>query len=370
MMGVKGARMSSSIFFSPSQFFLACLSTFTTNRNTDASYVIRSAAGQDDLWDFGTVRNIHARPGTLRKYPQALHQPLTPTTPQREPLFNVERELPFPPPPSTSPIYRQQSHSKATAGGQKTSQYAEHPKTPAGVTSRDYAALPIPTRSKHQSSGSDFETVKRGTAPPPPDQSSSTLVPPSNTSTTKGIPRSTSSILLANPSTPQRGGSTTSHHQVDSSYEHYSPAQFRQPEGEDEIYSTVRGGKGFILADREEEETRNGVSQDGRDGRDEPEEDDEEEEEVGEGTILETVLLPVLDSVRPHPPILSSLCSPGFDADEDRNEQIHNRLTNAQARNAILKLRRAIEEAERDVPGLMNVFISEVVDSVEPEPED
>ena len=51
-------------------------------------------------------------------------------------------------------------------------------------------------------------------------------------------------------------------------------------------------------------------------------------------------------------------------------QQIHNRLTNVQARNAILKLRRAIEEAERDVPGLMNVFISEVVDSVEPEPED
>lgn len=261
--------------------------------HADAVLTIRSAAGQDDLWDFGTVRNIHARPGTLRKYPQALHQPLTPTTPQREPLFNTERELPFPPPPSTSPIYRQQSHSKAAVAAQRTSQYAQHPETPAGVTSRDYAALPIPTRSKHQSSGSDFETVKRGTAPPPTDQqSSSTLVPPSNASTTKGIPRSTSSILLASSSTPQRGETTTSHHQADPSYEYYSPTQFRQPEVEDE---TLRGGKGFILADQEEEERRDGVSQD---GRDEPRDEDDDEEEVGEGTILETVLLPVLDSVR------------------------------------------------------------------------
>lgn len=45
--------------------------------------------------------------------------------------------------------------------------------------------------------------------------------------------------------------------------------------------------------------------------------------------------------------------------------QIHDRITNPQARTSILKLRRAIEQAEREVPGLLNVFISEVVDSVE-----
>lgn len=45
--------------------------------------------------------------------------------------------------------------------------------------------------------------------------------------------------------------------------------------------------------------------------------------------------------------------------------QIHDRITNPSARTSILKLRRAIEQAEHEVPGLMNVLISEIVDSVE-----
>jgi hypothetical protein len=45
--------------------------------------------------------------------------------------------------------------------------------------------------------------------------------------------------------------------------------------------------------------------------------------------------------------------------------QIHDRITNPAARASILKLRRAIEQAEREVPGLLNVFVSEIVDSVE-----
>lgn len=60
-------------------------------------------------------------------------------------------------------------------------------------------------------------------------------------------------------------------------------------------------------------------------------------------TIMHTVVLPVIDS-------------------------IHDRITNPHARQSILALRRAIEQAERDVPGLMDVLISEIVDSVEPEP--
>lgn len=50
--------------------------------------------------------------------------------------------------------------------------------------------------------------------------------------------------------------------------------------------------------------------------------------------------------------------------------QIHDRVSNVTAQAAILRLRRAIQEAEREVPGLINVFISEIVDSVEPELDD
>lgn len=45
--------------------------------------------------------------------------------------------------------------------------------------------------------------------------------------------------------------------------------------------------------------------------------------------------------------------------------QIHDRITNPAARDSILRFRAALQQVEREVPGLINVFVSEVVDSVE-----
>jgi hypothetical protein len=60
--------------------------------------------------------------------------------------------------------------------------------------------------------------------------------------------------------------------------------------------------------------------------------------------------------------------------------QIANRILNTKARSHLYKFRRAIEEAEREIPGLMNVFgmsssplllytdlstVSDIVDNVE-----
>lgn len=88
-----------------------------------------------------------------------------------------------------------------------------------------------------------------------------------------------------------------------------------------------------------------------------------------EGGIMETVVLPVLDSVRAcahvisfwslRQRILARLVL------TSRSLQIHDRVTNPTARQSILRFRAAIEQIEREVPGLINVFISEVVDSVE-----
>lgn len=207
--------------------------------------------GNDDLWDFGTVRNVHARPGTLKKTQAAAAS---------------GQALPFPPPPMVS----------------------THPPTPAGVTSRDYADV-------YADSSAAFDTV-RGSA--------------SVTQATAALPRSTTQKSLAS---------------VDSGHD-----ALRDPSFE---YYREHNGAGSNGAVHEDEES---------------------------GSILDTVLLPVLDSVR----------LPLVRAVADALNQIHNRLTNVEARNAILKLRRAIQEAEQEVPGLMNVFISEVVDSVEPEPEE
>lgn len=82
--------------------------------------------------------------------------------------------------------------------------------------------------------------------------------------------------------------------------------------------------------------------------------------EAGEG-IMDTVVLPVLDSVGARWVFwrVSML------TDAVARLQIHDRITNPAARASILKLRRAIEQAEYEVPGLMGVLISEIVDSVE-----
>jgi len=71
----------------------------------------------------------------------------------------------------------------------------------------------------------------------------------------------------------------------------------------------------------------------------EGDDDDEDHESVGE--ILDTVVIPVIQSIR---------------------DRIKGNLA---AVAAIDKFQLAIETAEREVPGLLNVFVSEVVDSVE-----
>jgi serine/threonine-protein kinase 24/25/MST4 len=78
-------------------------------------------------------------------------------------------------------------------------------------------------------------------------------------------------------------------------------------------------------------------------------------------SILDSVVLPVLDSVGPALVRIAALpkCTLFI------SFQIANRITNPSAHAAVLKLRRAMEEAEKDVPGLMNVLVSDLVDSVE-----
>ncbi|EGG01260.1 uncharacterized protein MELLADRAFT_117822 [Melampsora larici-populina 98AG31] len=76
-------------------------------------------------------------------------------------------------------------------------------------------------------------------------------------------------------------------------------------------------------------------------------EEEEDQEEVGDedeeslGEILDTVVIPVLQSIR------------------------SRIIGNAAAVEAIDRFQLAIEKAESEVPGLLNVFVSEVVDSVE-----
>lgn len=113
----------------------------------------------------------------------------------------------------------------------------------------------------------------------------------------------------------------------------------------------VGAGHGYEPSEDErrwEEERRRGArtpTEGSYGGEGAHEEGGQGEEGGGGDGIMETVVLPVMDS-------------------------IHDRVTNPAARASILRLRKAIEQAEREVPGLLNVLISEIVDSVEPEPDD
>lgn len=78
-----------------------------------------------------------------------------------------------------------------------------------------------------------------------------------------------------------------------------------------------------------------------RNNNDHGQAEDEEEDQESVGEILDTVIIPVIQSIR---------------------ERI---IGNSAAVAAIDKFQLAIETAEREVPGLLNVFVSEVVDSVE-----
>lgn len=77
-----------------------------------------------------------------------------------------------------------------------------------------------------------------------------------------------------------------------------------------------------------------------------------EDEDEEEQHLLDTVVLPVLDSVRiQNVMFVTELRLPGY-------AQIANRITNNKARTSLYKFRRAIEEAEKDIPGLINVFVA------------
>ncbi|BGP14715.1 hypothetical protein JCM10213_002756 [Rhodosporidiobolus nylandii] len=247
---------------------------------------------QEDLWDFGTVRHVHARPNgpaTLRRNAQnpyaAAHAP------------------PHAPPPQPSHSHYQNA-----------------------VHARDYAQ----PSGASPSSEPLFDTVRR--APPPASSAS-------------------------NPSSASTSGPS-----AHSEYDAYSSTTGGSVRRRNDEAAAVRTAdeRARDALDRERARLEalrlqgGGATPKGRSREDsaedadaEYEEDDgarEDEREEGEEGIMETVVLPVIDS-------------------------IHDRITNPAARASILRFRHAMEMVEREVPGFTNVFVSEVVDSVEPEPE-
>ncbi|GAA6002416.1 STE20 family serine/threonine-protein kinase [Rhodotorula paludigena] len=227
---------------------------------------------QDDLWDFGTVRHVHARadgPATIRRRQQQQMQQ------QQQQQQQQQRGYPTP-----SPALR----------------------------THDYAAA-------SPSHDPAFATV-RGSAPP------------SSSSAYRGAPSAHSEYDAYSSSARSDAGAGAG-----------GDADARAREALDR--ERVRLER-LQLRDEQEREARAREEEMAR--RQQQQQQQQAEEDAAAGEILDAVVLPVLDS-------------------------IYDRITHENARQAILRFRAALKQVEHDVPGLMNVFISEVVDSVEPEPE-
>lgn len=262
----------------------------------------RALAQADDLWDFGTVRHVQARPdgpATIRRRQQQLQQ-----------QYQQYQQYQHPPP---------QQHSRAPP-------QAPHSRAPA----------PAEVVRSH-----DFADTVRGSAPPSSahsvydEYSSAASSSSAGTSAGAGTPR-------ANADADARARTA-----LDRERQRLERLRLAEEERERE-------------RDREEELVRAQQQQQQYD------QGPDVEEEGGE--ILDTVVLPVLDSVRRclFPFFLTFfLTQPETDVVARDGEQIHDRITNPAARESILRFRAALQQVEREVPGLINVFVSEVVDSVE-----
>ncbi|GAA5828369.1 hypothetical protein JCM11251_006216 [Rhodosporidiobolus azoricus] len=252
---------------------------------------------QDDLWDFGTVRNVHARrdgPATLRR-----------------------KQL------------QQQREQQQQAQYQQYQQWAL-PRGPE-IRTHDYGAPPPGPLAPARGGGSAspaFETVRR--APP--------SAPASSSSGGGGLSAHSEYdeySSQASSAGQERDGDARARDALD--MERVRLEALRLREGAGGSATPTNGRRGENDGEEADEEDEGGRSESVR-----AEADLEEGEE--EGGILDSVVLPVLDS-------------------------IHDRITNPNARASILRFRQAMLQVEREVPGFTNVWISEVVDSVEPEPE-
>ncbi|GAA5931970.1 STE20 family serine/threonine-protein kinase [Sporobolomyces koalae] len=249
------------------------------NHSGDSENELQQSA--DDLWDFGTVRHVQARPGG-------------PATLRRAQAQQAQQA--------------QQRYQETQESNGYIHDYAASPST--------QRVSPAPLSNQMNPS---FETVRRAVPVPTAPSSTST-----GSVASRGNPSAHSEYDAYSSGVPSAvDADERARAALDRERERLEVLRLEQVR-EEEQHATPRR---HDPQHRERE-----LSQEG------------EEDEDADGNILDTVALPVLDS-------------------------IHDRITNPQARQSLLRFRAALEEVEREVPGFVNVFISEVVDSVEPEPD-
>lgn len=195
----------------------------------------RSLQAQEDLWDFGTVRHVHARPGG-------------PATLRRAQAQQAQQQ------------YRQQSQPPQ-----------HHPSHGSSVRSHDYARASPSTSSQPLQPNPPFDTVRR--APPSSAASFSSSNPSAHSEY--------DAFSSAAPSTVD--ADERARDALDRERDRLEKLRLQQVQEEEDRYAD----------DRSTTPRRGDVASRGREDSNESQEDEEE----AEGNILDTVVLPVLDSV-------------------------------------------------------------------------
>lgn len=100
---------------------------------------------QEDLWDFGTVRHVHARPGTLRKAQVAATGPIPfahPATPARSPAPAPKPTPASPATPKQAPPIARDFATVKLAPGSAHSEYSDFSSS-ASVDGADRARVEL-----------------------------------------------------------------------------------------------------------------------------------------------------------------------------------------------------------------------------------
>lgn len=274
--------------------------------NDDHSSEEDEAEGEDNLWDFGTVKN----PGTYRQQQQQWQRDIAGTG-----LPNADGTIRRAKAPvgAPSPYHHQQPQQSAGV-----SPYAA-PLVPVaavnvnGVTSRDYAATKTGSIR-----GSKTPSLRQKGGPLSANGSGSGSGTIGTSSGRGGTVRKAlpASMMQQQQQQPVR--------------EEQSQAQANHPQPR----AAVEKGMGEMSLAEPEPDLDDAAREVENELANEADEDGE--------SILDTVVLPVLDNIA---------------------SRINN--GNSPALNALQRLRYAVEDAEKEIPGLWSVIVADLLDSVE-----
>ncbi|MBW0526024.1 hypothetical protein O181_065739 [Austropuccinia psidii MF-1] len=337
------------------------------NDRDDQRHANNDQNGQNDMWDFGTIKKGTTRrvlpnnQASSRKPNSSLDPPPRPTSSPKskdkqknsnhqhrpgviqkdyglDPKFGTVRHtLGFPAPSETPPSKANKAKKSPTQQKKKSSNEPSNSKESRRKSALDdsTSTLEAPSQSSSQIKGHSVNSSNPARQSGSQDirNNKENLVHHSQPITATQIINGRGSLRLKNTMAIDQTSQTNS--KIYSNGHHPTNGLDLESHRQSNNQNDRQLERDLKALAEEPTSQPSGLPESNR--REEPTQ--EEDESIGE--ILDTVVIPVIQSIR---------------------ERI---IGNVEAVAAIDRFQLAIETAEREVPGLLNVFVSEIVDSVE-----